>query len=567
MNDTRLKKFKVLWLLLPVIIFLALVLYSFKSRETMVWLYAKTSYYLLFTLCIVWLTQLIRYLENQNFFLKKFLAAHATGIGMAFVMTCIVFATIPVQFKILGDETNLLSVSQSMLYQKEAYRISMAHYYHDSLIPIKADIPNRPLLFPFATSLIHSVLGYRPQNVFILNFLVMFICLAGVYVTTRKSLDTYSALAAMFLVLACPLFSIYGTSGGYDLFSTLFFAMIILALYDFLKSPASESLAFIWISLLMFSNVRYESCIFFFLILAPSAKFIKLKYFRSYAYLYALTPLLSLPFIWQRILSQGTYENPPDVPLFAFQSFLKHGRIFIQNFLNLQMDLPYAGLLNLFAVVMLGYLAKQILAKKIIFKPYQTYFGFMLGISIAAFLVIVLSHHFGRFDRPTQARLFLNFSLFCALTPMLLKALSPSWISGKKLLIASIVVFLFYHPIAAKHDFINRLIITRIHQNSQEFLENLNDRNVLIITDYSGQFTALSYGAVNFGYANRHRNELLDELRRHRYSKIIVIQEIANRTNRPRSENQLLGPQFQLQAIKEIKVHKDYFIRISSVAI
>ena len=533
----------------------------------MTWFYAKTSYYFLFALCVIWLIQLIRYLENIDFSLKKFLPVYATGIGLAFAMTCIIFLTIPVQFKILADETNLLSASQSMLYYKEAYRIPMAHYYHDSLIPLEVDVPKRPLLFPFVTCLIHSVLGYHPQNVFILNFIVMFVFLAGVYIVAHKCLDAYSAAAAIFLVLACPLVPIYGTSGGYDLFSTLFFATIMAALYDYLKSPTAEALAFVWASLLMFTNIRYESIIFFLLILGPSAPFIKLRYFKSQAYLYALTPLLSLPFIWQRLLSQGTYENPPNVSLFALQSFIKHAKIFIQNFLNLQMDLPYAGLLNLFAVIMLGYLAKQILTKKIDFKSYQKYFGFILGISMAAFLVIVLSHHFGRFDRPTQARLFLNFSLFCALTPLLLKALSPNWLSGKKLLAVAIIVFLFYHPIAARHDFINSLIITRIHQSSQQFLKDLNERNVLVITTYSGHFTALSYGAVKFEYANSHREELLAELQKHRYSNIIVIQEIADRNKRPRKKSQLLDPRFKLQTLKEVKIHPDYFIRFSRVAI
>jgi hypothetical protein len=216
---------------------------------------------------------------------------------------------------------------------------------------------------------------------------------------------------------------------------------------------------------------------------------------------------------------------------------------------------------------MLGYLMKLILTKKIDFKPYQKYFGFILGISIAAFLVIVLAHHFGRFDRPTQARLFLNFSLFCALTPILLKGLSRSWLSGKKLLMAAIIVFLFYHPIAVRNGSINSLIITRIHQNSQQVLQDLDDGNILIITAYSGHFTALSYGAVKFEYANSHRAELLAALQKHRYSKIVVIQEIANRTNRPRSRNQLLDPYFKLKTLKEIKVHPDYFIRFSLVAV
>ncbi len=37
--------------------------------------------------------------------------------------------------EILNDETNLLAVSQSMLYHKEAYRITMAKYYFGTLHP------------------------------------------------------------------------------------------------------------------------------------------------------------------------------------------------------------------------------------------------------------------------------------------------------------------------------------------------------------------------------------------------------------------------------------------------
>ena len=121
----------------------------------------------------------------------------------------------------------------------------------------------RPLLFPFAINLIHSILGYRPQNAFILNFILMIILMSGVYIATRKAIDTPSAVAAIFLVLSYPIISISATSGGYDLFSTLFFALILTVFYQFIKSPDARRLAFLWLSLLVFSNIRYESCIFF----------------------------------------------------------------------------------------------------------------------------------------------------------------------------------------------------------------------------------------------------------------------------------------------------------------
>jgi len=568
MNFISLKK-PPWWLLniLPLILFLFLLLYSFKSRQIMTWLYACTSYYIVFALCIIWIVQLLRLLHQSNFSLTKFVRSYWVGSLIALILTIIVFISVPVKFKVLNDETNLLAVSQSMLYHKEAYRISMGKYYYGNLHPVEVEIPNRPLLFPFATCVIHSVLGYHYQNVFVLNFLVMFVFLSGTFVAVQKSTDTFSAIAAMLLILAHPLIPIYATSGGYDLFSTFFFALAMLALYEFLKSPNSENFAFLWVSLLMFSNIRYESCIFFLIIVAASLKYIKLEYLKTRTYIFSLTPILSLPYIWQRLLSVGTYENPQGVTLFSIQSFLKHSLVFIENFMNLTLDLPYAGLLNLAALVIVFYIFMQVMTKKLVLKPYQMAFGSILAICVITMLVIVLAHHLGRYDLPTQARLFMYFCVFSSLIPIILIAHGPQWVTGKKLLIASIAVFLFYNPIAMKHRFIDSLLATRIHHQSLVYLESLNNRNVLIITPYSGQFTAMNFGAVNFNFANRHRHEILNELKMHLYSQILVIQEIDMDTNLPKYGNQHLDPIFKLNPLKEVQVLKDRWLRISSVLI
>ena len=533
----------------------------------MTWLYAHTSYYLVFALCIIWIFQLLRLLSKSNFSLAKFVKSYWLGSSLALILTITVFISVPVKLKIFNDETNLLAVSQSMLYQKQAYRISMGKYYYGNLHPVEVEIPNRPLLFPFATCLIHSVLGYHYQNVFILNFLVMFLFLTGTFVAVQKSTDTFSAIAAMFLILAQPLIPIYGTSGGYDLFSTFFFALALLVLYGFLKSPNSENFAFLWVSLLMFANIRYESCIFFLIIVCASIKYQKLEYFKSHAYIFSLTPILSLPFIWQRLLSVGTYENPQGVALFSIQSFLKHSIIFIENLMNLNFDLPYAGLLNLTALIIIFYILMQVMTKKMVLKSYQMVFGWILAICLSTMLVIVLAHHLGRYDLPTQARLFMYFCVFSSLIPIILRTHGPAWVTGKTLLIASIVVFLIYNPIALKHRFINRLLATRIHHQSLAYLDSLKNRDVLIITAYSGQFTAMNFGAVNFNYANKHRHEILNELKKHLYSQILIIQEIDTDTNLPKYGNQNLDPIFKLNILREVQVLKDRWLRFSSVLI
>jgi hypothetical protein len=439
----------------------------------------------------------------------------------------------------------------------------MARFYNGNLQVLDVSIPNRPLLFPFVINIVHSILGYRPDNVFIFNFIMLFLLLSGVYVAIKKNIDAKSAVAGIFLILAYPIVSISATSGGYDLFSTVMFALTLTVLYQFLKSPHPAGFAFLWVNLLMFSNIRYESCIFFLIIVAAAARFIKLSYFKEAAYIYVLTPLLSLPFIWQRFLSQGTYENPAHIPLFAVQSFIKHGGIFIENLLNLNFDLPYAGLLNLAAIIIIGYGIKLIVTKSIKLAPYQKYFMIISILCGGTIMIIVLSHHFGRYDRPTQARLFMYFSVFCALTPIFLKAIHSGWISGKKLMVASCFIFILYHPVAANHAFINNMIITRIHQHAQKYLKDLKDPDLLIVTAYATHYSALNYSAITVQYANQHRPTLQAELKANRYSKILVLQEIAYATQSPKWPNQQLYPEFRLKPLKEIQVSEDRYLRIS----
>ena len=178
-------------------------------------------------------------------------------------------------------------------------------------------------------------------------------------------------------------------------------------------------------------------------------------------------------------------------------------------------------------------------------------------------MIIVLSHHFGRYDRPTQARLFMYFSVFCALTPILLKAIHSGWISGKKLMVASCFIFILYHPVATNHAFINNMIITRFHQHAQKYLKDLTDPDLLIVTAYATHYSALNYSAIAVQYANQHRPTLQAELKANRYSNILVLQEIAYATQSPKWPNQQLYPEFRLKPLKEIQVSEDRYLRIS----
>ena len=107
------------------------------------------------------------------------------------------------------------------------------------------------------------------------------------------------------------------------------------------------------------------------------------------------------------------------------------------------------------------------------------------------------------------------------------------------------------------------MVITRIHQHAQKYLKNLNDPDILVITAYAAQYTALNFSAVTVQYANLHRRKLLADIKAHRYSKIIVLQEIDAATNKPKWDNQRLDPKYKINVAKNVQILDDRFLRIS----
>ncbi|NOY68732.1 MAG: hypothetical protein GXP53_04475 [Deltaproteobacteria bacterium] len=548
-------------------VFALLLAVSISSRPAMVFLYAHTSFYLIAALCALWVYSVTSSVRLSGFRLPDFFRTYYTGIMLSLGMTVIVFVSVPVCFKMLNDETNLLAVSQSMFYFRDAFRISMADNHHGFLYPIVNEIPIRPLLYPFATFLLHVITGYDWHNPFVLNFFTMFIFLCGIYIVSTYHTDTWTSCAAVILVCSYPIFTIYGTSGSYDLFSALFFFLSMTFLYRFLDSPDDTGFTLLWTTLLMFANIRYESIIFFVLIIAVVLLSHGTRLLRKNFYIYTLTPLLMLPYVWQRLLSIGEYENPPGVSLFSIKAFFIHIRILINNFLNLDFFLPYNGILNLAVVLCAGFLAALILQKKIIIpKKLFLFWGTFIS-CITIMMAIFLSHYLGLYDNPNQARLFLCFSITCALAPVLVKCAAPFAMSGRKLFSLSVILFMLYHPVASKHEFINTLLTIRIQNQAKQVLKKYRPQKVLILSAWSGQYSARNYSSLSIQYANSHISGIRKKYRNHRYEKIIIFQEIDMVTGTPRYSNQVLAPDFKTSIINETAIMPDEILRISEADI
>ena len=545
--------------------FIVLLTWSLTCRAEMPRLFANVSYYLTFILIAVWATQAVLFGRATGFSLISLLKSYWPGILIAFVLTCIVFLSVKVGFKTLSDETNLVSTSRSMLDDKTAYNTTTAKYYYGNLQPMNRDIPKRPLVFPFLVYIIHVLTGFRYQNAFALNFIVLFLLLASVFILTRKRLDFASAMAATLLVLSYPVVSVFATSAGFDLLNSAFFILVLAVVYGFIRNPSSAGFSFLIACLLFFGNIRYESILFLLLIPLLLLPKIKWQYVKDSSYLLCLAPLLNLPFIWERILQpKGHFESFQDVQLFSLGALAVNLKSFFGNLLDFGYRLPYAGVVTIISALIFLYLIVQIVRRKISIQNYQRYFLLILLVSVGISTAMFFAHFFGRYTHPSSARFFITISLFFAFGPVALRILRPDMVSGRLLLLFAAVCFFFYHPIAVEGRFINTLTLNRTTEHCIRFLDKSNDQNVLVVSSRPGQYVAIGYGAIDFSYANNNKTALLTELKRHLYSRLIVFQDIEYKTGLPTADSGL-DSEYKLNTICEIQTTATEFLRISEV--
>ncbi len=548
----------------PVLGFCLLAYFSLSDSNAATRAFVSTAYYLTAIMFAIWLFQIQRCLSSVEFSVSHFLRRYWPGLIVALLLSSLVFTSVAVKFKTLSDETNLLSVSKSVLERKNCTNITEGRFYYNKFRPISPDtVPGKPLAHPFLLYLIHTLTGYRYQNGFVLNFILLWSLLTGAYVVVRSRSDFCTALAGMFLILSFPVVTIFATTSGYDFLNCLLFYMIMILTFSFIREPSSSKFGLIIISLLIFTNTRYESGYLLFLLPLLLVRKIKWKFVADNSFLLCMTPLLSLPYIWQKYVHVRTWQKTTN-PVLSTSSFLEHAKTFLVQFARFDNDLPYANILNIAAVVVCLLLVLQILTRRIRLKRYQFYWLLVFSISLCAHMVIMFSSFFGRYDHPVSVRYFLIFSVFCAIAPMSLPILYPRVMKSGYLLCISIGIFLFYHPIAVRENMINRQILVRTTEHCVDFLNKEGEKNTLVISARPGQYVALGYGAVSFAYANRHQQNLLREIGKHLFSKVFVFQEIDYGTGGAIDKNKL-APAYKLKALYEIQITAEDFLRISEV--
>ena len=535
---------------------LFLCLLGFNSRAKAENLFINYGFYFVMVVFIWWVMDLCSFLKDKK---EKFLQEKKRlwiSLLIGFVLSGVVFLSCDIGFKVNSDETNLLTVSKSLAVDKKVHNTFMGKNYFGNFRGVGAVIPKRPLMFPFLTSLFHSVFGFSPLAPFMLNFLILMMSLF-LYVFIVSYFSNYIfGLATAILFISNPIVSISSTSAGFDMASIFFFMLSILALFLFIKEDNHFSLFLS--TLAMFCNIRYESILIAFVIVCFA--FFRKKIWPSalhWMFLSLFGLMMVVPYFWQIILSKGNYENPAGVDVFSFINFKKNVLLFVTALGSFSFKLPYPTILLLFGLIAMAAIFYLAIKKKICIKN-----EIIVPICIALGLVIFLSHHAGNMQLPTQARFFIPFSVFCITALVFLIVKMKRHVSSYLFLFFSVMIFVLYHPIATEGRFMNRLFLKRELNVVYDFLQQKErDKNILILHRRPGQFTALGYGAVTLEYAQQNWEVLMEELHRRLFQKILLIERIEYK----KTKDTWFSTRSDIKELKIFQVKRDAYIRISEI--
>lgn len=552
---------------ISLVLFAVLLTFSILDEGVKQNLFIYGSYYILSAMFGVWVWALIQ--ACHPFDVRAFIYEHRWGLFSAVVLTGVVWFGVARGFKVLSDETNLLAVSRSLLYNRTIYNTTMGRWYYDNFWGFNNELPQRPFAFCYLLYLVHLVLGYSVNNGYYLNGLILLCSLILVYLVIARRWGFKAGLAGMLLTVSNPIITICAASQGYDLLAFFLFLLACVLLMWVLNSNTPQNHAALWMTLILLANTRHETVIFMPIFYGMMLLFrrIQFKMFFHNPLVYAITPLFLLLRVWQTVLLPNRFENPDGVAVIGVENLSNHWRTFVDGIFDFHFELPYAIVLNSVAIALVLLLIGIAWFKKLSFDNRDhKHFAIIALLSVVIGTAIYLAHHFGVYSHPTQARFFLIFSFTVVMMPFVFNYFT-NWFEGKHLLAMAIFAFAMYHPIALEGRFENKLTLIRKTKFIDKFLTSLGTRNFLLIADRPGQFTAQEYGAVNFVWARANIDKLISDLDRHLYQAIYVLDDVDYPTTpggQPKPQNPL-PDSLKLEVVAELQNKATEFIRISKV--
>ena len=128
----------------------------------------------------------------------------------------------------------------SMHYNARAFVPAASHIINDEVVASIGFVDKRPALFPFVVSVIHSLSGYRPENVFWLNSGLTFLLLGLIYTIAARTCGKPHGILAILLMTSLPLLAQNTNGGGYEIMNLCLICGVVLAGLNYMRNAGNE---------------------------------------------------------------------------------------------------------------------------------------------------------------------------------------------------------------------------------------------------------------------------------------------------------------------------------------
>jgi hypothetical protein len=480
-------------------------------------------------------------------------------------------------FKIIMDELMLLGTSMSMHLDKTVLTPLRGNDIQGAFVIVEGIVDKRPLFFPFLTSLLHDLTGYRPENAFVLNAVLTFVLLALVAATGRLLAGRVGGWLGVALLAGLPLLAQNATGGGFELLNLVMILATFLLGARFLERRDADTLSAFCLAGLLLAQVRYESVVF----LGPVALTVLWAWWREgrpiVSWPVIAAPLLLVPYplqhrifdlrasAWEMFSKPGYSE--PFSPAYIPEN-LGHALAF---FFGRASDQPNSLVLSALGVLAVPFFALLVLKRlrDLGREPAGNVAVTLFALGFALQFGLMMCYFWGKFDDPVIRRLSLPTHVGLVIAILAVLPSFPRPVVARGLLaVAAVGLLARSVPSMAAHAYSQEYIPGREVAWRREFMAAQPRPDYLMIDNDATLWVTHRVSATPTVTAVKRRADIAFHLRNRTFSDVFVFQrynidpDTGAMTLR---EGDDLGPAFVLEPVAERRLQILTLSRISRV--
>jgi len=421
------------------------------------------------------------------------------------------------------------------------------------------------------------VAGYRPENAFILNAVLVFVFLALVCVAGRKLAGRQAGWLGVVLFAGLPLLGQNATGGGFELLNLVMILSTLLLGARFIEKRDGASFTALCYSGLLMAQVRYESAIF----LVPVAAII-LWVWRREGRAILTWPVVAAPVLMVTCALQSRIF---DIQTTAWQLQSKPGltRPFSLSYIGDNLahasgfffgkptDQPNSYVLSALGCVAVAFLI-LLIAKRLKALSAETPVSaatILFSFAFAAHFALMMCYFWGHFDDPVIRRLSLPTHLWMVLAVMAVLTQFPKPAVVRTLIaVAALGVLTQGVPSMAAHAYNQEYLAGLETAWRRKFMAEQPRRDYLMIDNDSILWVAHQVSSTPVASAATRKEAIVFFMKNHTFSDIYVFQrytidaETGKMTLRDGDD---LGPDYVLEPVKEERLALLTLTRISRI--